>query len=148
MKHLQDALKSVQHDTMVDVQCLLGTHVHDLLQGKKIWSLYSDLLPQKCSIFTSGKSYSKDLLCSCIRKSKTLNTVYSWDLPKSWPWVLYDVQCNYACVTQRWQHWEPRSTRWGKARWVWNRTAGSGWKRSIGTSSRTSWRPPQLLKIN
>ncbi|XP_078341998.1 uncharacterized protein LOC111108050 isoform X2 [Crassostrea virginica] len=32
VKHLQDALKSVQHDTMVDVQCLLGTHVHDLLQ--------------------------------------------------------------------------------------------------------------------
>lgn len=32
VKHLQDALKAVQHDTMVDVQCLLGTHVHDLLQ--------------------------------------------------------------------------------------------------------------------
>lgn len=34
VKHLQDALKAVQHDTMVDVQCLLGTHVHDLLQGQ------------------------------------------------------------------------------------------------------------------
>ncbi|XP_061178732.1 uncharacterized protein LOC133187394 [Saccostrea echinata] len=32
VKHLQDALKAIQHDTMVDVQCLLGTHVHDLLQ--------------------------------------------------------------------------------------------------------------------
>lgn len=54
----------------------------------------------------------------------------------------------FPSLMQRWQRCEPRSTRCEKARWAWNRTVGSEWRRNTEISSRTCWRPQGWSKIN